>query len=96
MMKTAQPETGDHRRKRRRPTFDRPSTWRDLYQGIVDPIIMVEGDIIADRASQVWFVQCDDVVEDLAAATSDPALRRSVLLWRLNTGALRLEAGCLE
>ena len=38
----------------------------------------------------------DDVVQDLAAATSDPALRNAVLPWRLNTGALRLKASRLQ
>ena len=93
-MNPAQPGTGGHRRKRRRPEFHRPSTWRVLIQRIMNPVIVVEGDVIANQTSQVCFVPCDDVVEDLAAAASDPALRSPVLPWRLHTGALHLEAGC--
>ena len=78
-MKAAQPGTGGHRRKRRRPEFQRPSTWRVLIQRIMNPVVVVEVDVIANQTSQVWFVPCDDVVEDLAAAASDPALRRTVL-----------------
>ena len=62
----------------------------------MDPVIVVEVDVIANQASEMWFVQYDDVVEDLAAAASDPALRSTVLPWRLDTGALRLETGCLQ
>ncbi len=39
------------------------------------------------------FVQCNAVVQELAAATSDPALRNPVLPRRPNTGALVLKAG---
>ena len=60
----------------------------------MDAVILVEGDVLANDASQMWFVPGDDVVEDLAATTSDPALRNPVLPWRPHTGALHLEAGC--
>ena len=62
----------------------------------MNPVIVVEGDVIVNQTSQVWFVPCDDVVEDLAAAASDPALRRPVLPWRPHTGTLRLQTGCLQ
>src|SRR5262245_48351226 len=42
------------------------------------------------------FVQCDDVVEELATAASDPALRDSILPGCLNTRALRFQTSCLE
>ena len=62
----------------------------------MNPVIVVEGDVIVNQTSQVWFVPCDDVVEDLAAAASDPALRNPVLPWRLHTGAPDLQTGCLQ
>lgn len=40
----------------------------------------------------MWFVQCDDVVEDLAAAASNPALRNPGLPRHPNTGAFWPEA----
>ena len=52
--------------------------------------------VITDQSAKMLLVQRDHMIQNLAAATSDPALRRSVLPWRLNTGALRLEAGCLQ
>jgi hypothetical protein len=44
----------------------------------------------------VWFVQRDDVVENLAAAASHPAFRSPVLPGCLNTRALRPEARRLK
>ena len=62
----------------------------------MNPVVVVEVDVIANQTSQVWFVPCDDVVEDLAAAAPDPAFRRPVLPWRPHTGAPGLQTGCLQ
>ena len=90
MMKTAEPGIGGQFRKWRSPAFYWLSTGRVLCQRIMDAVIVVEGDVLANQASQMWFVPGDDVVEDLAATTSDPALRNPVLPWRPHTGALHL------
>src|SRR5579864_426832 len=42
------------------------------------------------------FVQSDDLVEDLAAAASHPALCDPILPRGLNTRALRLQTACLQ
>jgi len=42
------------------------------------------------------FVQRDDMVEDLAAATSDPAFRNSVLPGCLDAGPLRRQTRGLQ
>jgi hypothetical protein len=47
VMKTAQPGIGAHRRKRRGSVFHRPSTGRVFVQGIMDPVIVVDGDCIS-------------------------------------------------
>jgi hypothetical protein len=39
--------------------------------------------ILAKKSSQMPFIQRDDVVQHLSAATSDPAFRNSVLPRRL-------------
>lgn len=39
----------------------------------------------------MFFIQDDDMVEDLAAAASHPALCDAILPGRLNTRALRLQ-----
>ena len=62
----------------------------------MSPIRVVVIHIIPNQPPQMLFVDRDDVVENLTAATSDPAFCDSVLPWRLNTRALRLQAGCLQ
>ena len=96
MMKSAEPRFGTYRRDRRRPTLNSPSIGRVLIEGIVSPIRVVVIHIIPNQPPQMLFVDRDDVVENLTAATSDPAFCDSVLPWRLNTRALRLQAGCLQ
>ena len=96
MMKTAEPGTGGHLRIRRWLTLHWPSVWRVLIQGIVNPVIVVVFHVIANQPPQMPFVQCDHVVQNLPPAASDPALCNPVLPGRLNTRALRLEAGCFE
>jgi hypothetical protein len=44
----------------------------------------------------VFFIQRDDMVEDLAAAASNPSFGGSVLPWGLNTRPLSLQSGRLE
>jgi len=96
MMQAAQPQTGNHLRGRPRLAFDRSPMGRVLFQGIVNPIVVVVVHVIANQPSQVSFVQCDDVVQDLTAAASDPSLRSPVLPGRPYTRALRLQTGCLQ
>src|SRR5258708_34001154 len=52
--------------------------------------------VIAHQAEQMLFVQHDNVVEDLAAATSHPSFREAILPRRLNTRPLRFETRCLQ
>ena len=95
-MKATEPGTGRHRRNRRRLTFHRSSIGRVLIQKIVYPIIVMVVHVVANQPSQMYFVQRDDVVEDLPPTTADPAFRDPILPGRLHTRALRLEAGGLQ
>ena len=45
---------------------------------MVDPVIVIAGDVIANQPAQMLFVQSDDVIEHLAAAASDPPFGDSV------------------
>ena len=65
---------------------------RVLLKGIVNPILMVVVHVIADEPPKMALTECDDMVEKLPATASDPAFRDPVLPWRLNAGALRLQA----
>ncbi len=46
---------------------------RVFVQGIVNPVLMMIGDVFADEPAQMGFIQRDDVIEKFPAATSDPA-----------------------
>ena len=91
VMQAAEASTGNHRRAFRRSTLNRASIWRVLIQRIVNPIFVVVVHVIANEPPQMLFVQCNDMVEDLAAAASDPTLCDSILPGCLNTRPLRLK-----
>ncbi len=96
MMKAAEPGTGDHRRSRRRPNLHGPSIRRVLIEGIVNPVVVMVVYVIVNESSEMLFVQRDDMVENLAAAASHPALRSPVLPGCLHTRALGLHASSLQ
>jgi hypothetical protein len=91
MMKAAESRIRDHRPSQRRLAFHWPSVRRVLIERIVNPVVVIVVHIIANEPPQMRFVQRDDMVENLAAAASDPAFRSPVLPRRLNTRALRFE-----
>ena len=62
----------------------------------MNPVVVVIVHVIANQTLQMSFVQCDNVVEDLPTAASDPAFRNPVLPGRLNARPLRLQARCFE
>ena len=95
-MKAAESGTGDYRRSQRRLAFHWPSIWRVLIKGIVNPVVVVVVHVIANEPSEMLFIQRDDMVENLSAAASNPALRSPVLPGCLNTRALRPEARCFQ
>jgi hypothetical protein len=52
--------------------------WRVFAQRVVDAVLLVVADVLADNPAEVFFVHRDDMVEDLAPATSNPSFGRSV------------------
>jgi hypothetical protein len=56
-------------------------------------VLLVIADVLADDATKVFFIQRDDVVEDLAAAASNPSFGRSVLLWGVNACSFGFQSG---
>ena len=59
--------------------LDRTSTGRVFAQRVMDAVFVVIADVLADDAVEVFFIHRDDMVEDLAAAASDPSFGGSVL-----------------
>ncbi len=54
---------------------------------------MIIGDVIANESAQMGFIQRDDVIENLATATSDPAFGYSILPGRLDPRPLYFQPG---
>jgi len=59
--------------------FYRPSRWRVLLQSQVSPVVMIVTNEFAAEPSDVRLVDCDHMVEALAASGTDPSLRSPVL-----------------
>ena len=61
------------------PWLDRTSAGRVFAQRVVDAVLLVIADVLADDAAEVFFIDRNDTVEDLAAAASNPPFGGSVL-----------------
>ena len=59
--------------------LDRPAVRGVLRQSVVNAILLVVAHVVAHQPPEMCFVQCDDMVQDLSPATSDPALRQTIL-----------------
>ena len=59
-----------------------------LFEGIVDAVLVVIVHVVMDQPAEMFFIQRDDMVEDLAAATSHPAFGDTVLPGCLRTRLL--------
>jgi hypothetical protein len=79
MMQTTQASVGNQERLGRRLALGGTSMRGVLFQRIVNGVVIVVTHIVADQSAKMLLVQRDDMVEDLAPATSDPAFRDSIL-----------------
>src|SRR5215510_9202311 len=66
---------------------------RVFGQRVVNAILMVIAEVVADHTAKVFFIHRDDMVQDLAAAASNPSFSGSVLPWRLNARPSWLKSG---
>ena len=57
---------------------------RILLPRVVDPVVVIVAHVIPDQPPKTLLVQRDDMVEDLAATTADPAFRNPILPRRMN------------
>ena len=76
--------------------LDCPSVRRAHLQGIVDAILVMVVGVIADQPADMFCVERDDMIQDLAAATAHPALRQAILPWRLDARPLRPQTRRLQ
>ena len=57
---------------------------------------MVVAHVITDQSAKVWLAQRDDMVKNLAAATSGPTLRKAILPGRLDACPFGLQTRRLQ
>jgi hypothetical protein len=62
----------------------------------MNAVVVMIADVIANESAQVGFIQRDHMIEQLAAAASDPAFSQSILPWRLHARSLRLQASASQ
>ena len=96
MVEAAQARQGNQTGIRRWPGLDRASIGRVFVQRVMNAILLVIAHVISDQAAKVFFVQWDDMVEDLTAAAANPSFGGSVLPWCLNARPFWLRSGGLQ
>ena len=53
--------------------------WSSLPESQMRPVLMIVADIFGEQSLQMVFVHRDNVIQQVMAATLDPALRDTVL-----------------
>jgi len=96
MVEATQAWLRNQRGIRGRLWLDRTSVGRVFAQRVVNAVLLVIADVVADQTAKVFFIHRDDMVEDLAAAASDPSFGRSVLPRCLNARPFRLKSSSLQ
>src|SRR5262249_15006420 len=91
MVQATEARQGDHVGGGGRLRFDCSLVRSVFFERVVNSIFLVIVHVVTHQAEQMSFVQRDDMVQDLSAATANPSFRRSILLRRLNAGPLRFQ-----
>ena len=76
VVQASKPRSNDNSPARQRPT---PASGRVFAQSEVSSIVVIVGDVIGKEAPEMLLVQNNNVVQQLAATTANPALRYSIL-----------------
>src|SRR5215471_3361364 len=84
MVEAAQARPGNQTVIRRWSGLDRAPIGRVFAQRVMNAVLLVIAYVVTDQTAKVFFVPRDDLVEDLAAAASNPSFSSSVLPWCLN------------
>ena len=91
MLQSSQPGNRNDFRFRRWLRLNRAPVRRVFPDSAVHTISVIIPDEILQDAPQMPLVECDDMVENLSPAASDPALGYAVLPGRLNARAFRFQ-----
>jgi len=65
--------------------------WSSLPESQMRPVLMIVADIFGEQSLQMVFVRSDDVIQQITAATPDPAFRDTVLPKAFERRAHRLD-----
>ena len=95
MMKTAQPRHGNDFAVRVGVVPFLPAGGCALCQSEVRPVVMVVSDVLLHESFQMALVEHDDMVEEIAAASANPAFGHAVLPGTANGSANRDDAQTL-
>ena len=76
--------------------FARSAIRRVFAEAIVNSVFVMVVHVIAHQPTEVRFVECDHVIEDLAPATSHPSLRDSILPRCLYARSFGFQPRCLQ
>jgi hypothetical protein len=96
MVETAQSRHRNHDRVRSRLRLFGSLVWCVLIQRVVNAVVVMVVHVITDQTAEMLFVQCNDMIQDLAPATSDPALGNSVLPGRVDARRFGFQTCCLQ
>ena len=84
MVEAAQTWLRNQRALLGRHWLNRTSVGRLFAQRVVNAILVIIAHVVADQTAKMLFIHRDDMVEELAAAASDPSFGGSVLPRCLN------------
>lgn len=95
MMKTAEPRHGNDFAVRVGVVPCLPAGGCALCQSEVRPVVMIVSDVLLHESFQMALVEHDDMVEEIAAASANPAFGHAVLPGTANGSANRDDAQTL-
>ena len=96
MMQTAEPRHGYNSATCRRVHFCFTALRRSLHQREVRAILMIVTDVLVHQAFQMTLIQNNDMIEQIPAAITNPALSNAVLPRTSEAGSFRLDAQSLD
>jgi hypothetical protein len=95
-MKAADSRLGPNLARLVRPSLDLPTGRRRLFQSDVCAVFVIIRQILTPEASEMAFVERDDVIKHFAASTADPSFSDPVLPGAPHTRSQGLDAARLQ
>ncbi len=96
MVQTAKVRDGDRFASSRSAWLYRSSLGRVFVERIMDTVLVIVTDVVANQPEQMIFIQDNHMVQQLPAAAPDPALRDAILPGTSKAGSDQLAAQVFE